>query len=624
MRRILMVPALLILATAPAAAAWVELPPVGGSFPEEVGDGGCCARGRGYTFVALGGGEYEVYPFVHATETWYEDFEAMPEGIDYAGAMAYERNHHGRLFVASDECNNLNVYYFNYPWGLDGHWLDPDVQAPIPLPEAIGPGVAVAFQPVENPASMLSGFLYLIPGDYSMSLYRRAFDLVNWAVDGLGPGPGDTVALDGLAFDWRPDRRWTSYQLQVSSTPEFEDPDIDVVVAGGEFQPPRGHLGASGTYYWRVRGLGRRTSSLWSEARPFTLARTAPPERHAQFPPEGLLMAGDEPVFDWPSIAAAAAYRLQVSADPEFAMTVLDVTTAASEHTSPVPLRTGMWYWRTCSQALNGVWSGWSATSSFETDYGWAELPPKPSGEGIAEGGAMCHVIGDDDVEALYILVGNNTQEFWRFDLDPEVWTWQQRASTTPVQTWGGAITSYHAWYTSNRLYALMGGAEPLVWYYNIRNNEWNDLSSDPLPRACGGGSCIVRDEVGYNLTLTIAGEYLPPPTNFYKRVVQPGEEEGSMGRAAEGGQPTRAHITRTDCGVRLHYALAWSGTTEARVFDAAGRLVRTLFSGHQAAGEHTLDWDLSGAGGQRVGAGLYFVALDSEGGRTMMKVPVW
>ena len=58
-------------------------------------------------------------------------------------------------------------------------------------------------------------------------------------------------------------------------------------------------------------------------------------------------------------------------------------------------------------------------------------------------------------------------------------------------------------------------------------------------------------------------------------------------------------------------------------VFDAAGRKVRTLFNGQQPAGEHLLTWDLVGGSG-RVGAGLYFVTLDFDGSRTMLKVPVW
>jgi hypothetical protein len=68
---------LLILGTAIWAgagfAAWVPLPPVGNGY--QVGPGGCAARGRGYTFVAIGDEDYSIFPFEHATETWNEDFE---------------------------------------------------------------------------------------------------------------------------------------------------------------------------------------------------------------------------------------------------------------------------------------------------------------------------------------------------------------------------------------------------------------------------------------------------------------------------------------------------------------------------------------------------------------------
>jgi hypothetical protein len=624
MRKALPVVVLLILAAAPAAADWVGLDPVGGSLMDEVGPGGCCARGRGYTFVALGDVDNVVHPFEHASESWFEDFEWMPEFISNAGAMAYERLHHSRLFVASDDENHLNVYYFNYTWGLDGHWLDPELQAPIDLPEFIGPGVALAFQPVENPMSMLSGFLYLLAGD-GRHLWRRAFNLVPWAPDGLGPGDGDTVALDSLDFDWRADSRWTSYNLQVSTSQGFDKPVIDSVLPCGEFQPPRGRLAENRTYYWRVRGMRRGIVSEWSDARRLTLTRTPGPRHSGQFPTEGLLTSGDEPVFDWPSAARAVSYRLQVAASAEFADPVLDVTVPVSEYTRAVPLRTGTWYWRTRWQAPSSEWSVWSASSSFETDYGWAPLPSIPEwGSRVEDGGAMCHVSrGIPPIEeALYVLVGNNSHEFWRFNLAPGVWAWEPRASTTPFQTSGASITSRSLWSASGSLMATMGGEDLMLWRFNITDNVWVDV--EPLPRLCGAGSCIVKDEIDYDLTLAIAGEYLPPPTNFYKRVAGMREDDGPMADRLSGDGPARVHLVRSAGQVSLHYMLGTPGPVQAVVFDAAGRRVRTLFSGQQATGEHSLAWDFAGKDGGRVGAGLYFVALDFDGSRTMMKVPVW
>ncbi|MGC8798585.1 MAG: hypothetical protein ACP5PK_08005, partial [candidate division WOR-3 bacterium] len=118
---------LLLLGTAICAgtgfAYWVPLPPVGNG--EVVGPGGCAARGRGYTFVAIGNDDDLIFPFEHVTETWDENFEPIPDYIEGAGAMAYEFWYGGRLFVAvrvEDEYDRLHIYEFDNAIGLDGRW----------------------------------------------------------------------------------------------------------------------------------------------------------------------------------------------------------------------------------------------------------------------------------------------------------------------------------------------------------------------------------------------------------------------------------------------------------------------------------------------------------------------
>jgi hypothetical protein len=258
------------------------------------------------------------------------------------------------------------------------------------------------------------------------------------------------------------------------------------------------------------------------------------------------------------------------------------------------------------------------------TEYGWVALTDIPSGSPVNAGGAMCHAIGTDGVEALYVLVGNNSQEFWRFNLDPGVWAWEPRAATPVAQTGGASITSSDQWNNSNSLRALMGGADDRLRGYSVITNSWNVIGLPLLPRACGAGSCIVGDETDYGLTLAIAGEYDPPEqTNFYKHVTTEGEDGGQTTSRLSGCEPARVHLARSAGQARLQYTLRVPGPVQAVVFDAAGRKVRTLFGGQQPAGEHLLIWDLDGSSGH-VGPGLYFVALDLDGRRTMLKVPVW
>jgi len=51
------------------------------------------------------------------------------------------------------------------------------------------------------------------------------------------------------------------------------------------------------------------------------------------------------------------------------------------------------------------------------------------------------------------------------------------------------------------------------------------------------------------------------------------------------------------------------------RIYDIAGRTVRTLVNGRLDAGAHQRVWDGRGDSGQRVAAGIYFYRLDTEQG---------
>lgn len=59
-----------------------------------------------------------------------------------------------------------------------------------------------------------------------------------------------------------------------------------------------------------------------------------------------------------------------------------------------------------------------------------------------------------------------------------------------------------------------------------------------------------------------------------------------------------------------LSFGLAADARVEARIYDVAGRLTRTLHDGPLPAGRHALTWDGRGENGRTVGAGVYFYRL--------------
>jgi hypothetical protein len=68
---------------------------------------------------------------------------------------------------------------------------------------------------------------------------------------------------------------------------------------------------------------------------------------------------------------------------------------------------------------------------------------------------------------------------------------------------------------------------------------------------------------------------------------------------------------------------LARSGPLSAEVFDARGRLVRSLHAGVMEAGPHTLRWDGSAESGLPASAGVYWIRVAAQGMQKSVKLVV-
>lgn len=84
-----------------------------------------------------------------------------------------------------------------------------------------------------------------------------------------------------------------------------------------------------------------------------------------------------------------------------------------------------------------------------------------------------------------------------------------------------------------------------------------------------------------------IAGENPAEPHNLFLRVV--------------GANPGRTGLT-------LEYAVPAAAVLDLAVYDGSGRRVRTLESGQQSAGRHTVTWDGRDSRGRKLPAGVYWV----------------
>jgi len=70
-----------------------------------------------------------------------------------------------------------------------------------------------------------------------------------------------------------------------------------------------------------------------------------------------------------------------------------------------------------------------------------------------------------------------------------------------------------------------------------------------------------------------------------------------------------------------IRYSIPASARVGLRVHDVAGKLVRTLESGHSSSGTHSVVWDGKNEMGAHVSAGVYFCNLDVEGRKSVVKM---
>jgi hypothetical protein len=73
----------------------------------------------------------------------------------------------------------------------------------------------------------------------------------------------------------------------------------------------------------------------------------------------------------------------------------------------------------------------------------------------------------------------------------------------------------------------------------------------------------------------------------------------------------------------QINYALPKAGNVSLQVFDVSGRTVRTFASGHQKAGNYSVNWDARDSHGKQVPYGVYFYRLDTPGFRSVKKAVV-
>ncbi|UCC12705.1 MAG: T9SS type A sorting domain-containing protein, partial [candidate division WOR-3 bacterium] len=74
---------------------------------------------------------------------------------------------------------------------------------------------------------------------------------------------------------------------------------------------------------------------------------------------------------------------------------------------------------------------------------------------------------------------------------------------------------------------------------------------------------------------------------------------------------------------VGMEYQVARVGVVELAVYDAVGRLVKTLVDGVHEPGLYTTSWNARDLRGRKIPAGVYFIHFQSDDNKSVEKVVV-
>lgn len=88
-------------------------------------------------------------------------------------------------------------------------------------------------------------------------------------------------------------------------------------------------------------------------------------------------------------------------------------------------------------------------------------------------------------------------------------------------------------------------------------------------------------------------------------------EEPGTAPRPALALEPCRPNPFNPS--TRIAFTMGAAGPATLRIYDVAGRLVRTLLAGPVALGRHEITWDGRDARGGASASGIYFLRLESD-----------
>ena len=255
-------------------------------------------------------------------------------------------------------------------------------------------------------------------------------------------------------------------------------------------------------------------------------------------------------------------------------------------------------------------------------------------GDSVADDGNYANVFGETQLEGLYTVIITAQAD----SLDPASLKRQTTALFTAHRSPDLAFTSEDIAFSTDPPVA----GEPVEVSADIVNIGQADAESvevifyDGIPGTEFGEAFI---SIPAEQIVTASAAWMPEPPDTHTIHVVIGSSKSGLESSYENNEAFRfvalagsqisvregPHSSKTSGRFRLstclpnpfasaamiEYELPEEGYTRIRIFDVAGRLVRTLVEERQLAGQRTVSWNGSNDNGAPVSSGIYFCTLE-------------
>jgi hypothetical protein len=177
----------------------------------------------------------------------------------------------------------------------------------------------------------------------------------------LSPANGSVVVNDPPALRWSAAPGADTYRLQVSTSPAYQEPLVDLLMNGTSYQLDL-DLKDDTVYYWQVSSNREEIWSPWSAGSRFTFDLFLP-SPVLLYPQSGTTVFNGQVNISWDTVDEADRYHIQISKYANFTSLAINEEVTANWFVPASPLATDTTYHWRVRAGNTEAWSSWSSIS---------------------------------------------------------------------------------------------------------------------------------------------------------------------------------------------------------------------------------------------------------------------